>query len=161
MTGPRSDVYLATMRNLHIVFSALVLIVAALLFSDHVAAQTPEAQARSFYAWYLHELNAERNPIADSGGLRKYVTTRMVRSIERALKSEDGIDADIFIDAQDFDPLWEKNISTSKAAVRSTSATLTVTLKGGPNFGTKRLRLALKKEGGVWKIDSVNGRAAP
>ena len=122
---------------------------------------TPESQARDFYAWYLHELNAERNPIQNSRGLRRYVTARMVRSIERALNREYGIDADIFIDAQDFDPLWERNITTSKAVVRGAGATLTVTLKGGPAFGSKRLRLGLKKEGGVWRIDRVNNRTSP
>jgi hypothetical protein len=122
---------------------------------------TPEAQAKSFYAWYMHELNAERDPIGNSKGLRPYVTARMIRSIERALKTEDGIDADIFIDAQDFDAKWEKNITTSRAVIRGASATLTVSLKGGPDWGTRRLRLVMKKEGGAWKIDSVNGHANP
>ncbi len=122
---------------------------------------TPESQARGFYAWYLHELNAERKPIQNSKGLRKYVTARLVRSIERALTRPEGINADIFIDAQDFDRLWERNITTSKAAIAAGSATLTVTLKGGPGFGTKRLRVGLKREAGVWKIDSLNGVASP
>lgn len=146
-------------KSKHFLIAAFV----CLTFIGAASAQSaaPEAQARSFYAWYLHELNIEHNPIGNSRGLGRYVTARMVRSIRRALGRENGIDADIFIDAQDFDPLWEKNISTSRAVIRGASATLTVTLKGGPNFGTKRLRLALKKEGGAWKIDSVNGRANP
>lgn len=136
--------------------------IAAILFlNSAVAAQTPEARVRGFYAWYLHELNTEHNPIANSSGLRRYLTPRFAGAIERALNREDGIDADIFIDAQDFDPLWEKNMSTSKAAITGARATVTVTLKGGPGFGTKRLKVGLKKEGGVWKIDSINNRLSP
>ena len=122
---------------------------------------SPETQARNFYAWYLHELNADRSPIQNSAGLRKYVTARMVGAIERALQRENGIDADIFIDAQDFDSAWEKNITSSKAVITGGRSSLTITLKGGPAFGTKRLRLVLKKEAGVWKIDSVNGYSTP
>ena len=145
------------------IFAAAILISSLMLFDGVAVGQTtlPESRARGFYAWYLHELKAERNPIRNSKGLRKYVTARMVRSVERALKRPEGIDADIFIDAQDFDPLWEKNITTSVGATGPVAATLTVTLKGGRGFGTKRLRVGMKREGGVWKIDSVNGRIAP
>ena len=76
-----------------------------------------------------------------------------------ACRDRDAVD--IFIDAQDFDAKWEKNITTSRAVIRGASATLTVSLKGGPDWGTRRLRLVMKKEGGAWKIDSVNGHANP
>lgn len=151
------------MRKVMTFFSAAILLCSiGLVF--HVNAQnasTPEARARSFYAWYLHELNAERNPIANSNGLRKYVTARMAGAIGRALKRENGIDADIFIDGQDFDPLWEKNISSSKATIKGANATVTITLKGGPGFDTKRLRVVLLKEQSIWKINSVNGITSP
>ena len=143
---------------------AVLLLCSAGLFVDSVSAQntsTPETQAKNFYAWYLHELNAERNPISNSNGLKKYVTARLVGAIERALKRENGIDADIFIDAQDFDPLWEKNILSSKAVVTGAKAKLTITLKGGPNFGTKQLRIGMQRQAGAWKIDSVNGITSP
>ena len=135
-----------------------------LVFASVSGAQTsatPESRVRSFYAWYLHELNTEHEPIANKKGLARYLTARYAGSIARALKREDGIDADPFIEAQDFDPLWEKNLAVSKAAISGGKATTTVTLKGGPNFGTKRLKIGLRKEGGVWKIDSVNGRLSP
>jgi hypothetical protein len=125
------------------------------------APATPESRARQFYSWYLHELNAERNPISNSRGLRKYVTTRMVRSIERALGRENGIDADIFIDAQDFDEQWEQNITASKAVINGGTARVTITLRGPSSSWNRRLRLGLKKEAGEWKIDSVNGRMSP
>ena len=137
--------------------------IAIVMLPVGIAAQsvTPEARVRSFYTWYLHDLNGEHDPIANTTGLKKHVTTRFVGAIQRALKREGGIDADIFIDAQDFDPLWEKNLAVSKAVITGGKATATVTLKGGPNFGTKKLKIGLKKERGVWKIDSVNDRLSP
>ena len=85
----------------------------------------------------------------------------MVRSLNRALRPPDGIDADFFIDAQDWDQTWEQNISTSKATVQGNLATVNVTLKGGAAFGNKKLKVGLRKEGGVWKIDSINDRMNP
>lgn len=142
-----------------------VVSIAAVLIplSSSIAAQanSPEARVRTFYAWYLHELNAEHDPIANNKILRQHLTARYATAIARALKRENGIDADPFIDAQDFDPLWEKNTTVLKPTITGVKATTTVTLKGGPNFGTKRLKVGLRKEGGVWKIDSVNDRLSP
>ena len=135
-----------------------------LLFASVTSAQTsatPESQVRKFYVWYLHELNAEKDPIANNKILKQYLTARYAGVIARALKREGGIDADPFIDAQDFDPLWEKNIAVSKATIKGVKAIETVTLKGGPDFGAKQLKIGLRKEGGVWKIDSVNDRLSP
>jgi hypothetical protein len=128
------------------------------------AAQTttkPEETARQFYAWYLSELGKDANPIADDRGMSRFVTIRYRAAIKRALDREEGIGADVFIDAQDWDPLWAKNISATRFAINGTRSTVNVTLKGGTGFGTKRLKLILRKESSVWKIDSVNGAANP
>jgi hypothetical protein len=145
------------------IFIGLIAVIGVGQFQQSALAQTatPEATVRSFYSWYLHELNSDREPITNSQGLSKFVTARLLKAIGRALKRDEGINADLFIDAQDFDPLWEKNISTAKAVIRGDRASVTVTLKGGPVFGTKRLKVGLKKETGAWKIDSVNGVLSP
>jgi len=123
---------------------------------------TPEATVRRFYAWYLHALNQNQIPLVKhQAELNKFVTQRLMKSLNRALKRPDGIDADFFIDAQDWDEAWEKNISTSKATIRGEQATVSVTLRGGPSFGNKRLKVGLRKEGGVWKIDRINNRMNP
>ncbi|HEX8096530.1 MAG TPA: DUF3828 domain-containing protein, partial [Pyrinomonadaceae bacterium] len=75
-----------------------------------------------------------------------------------------GINADFFIDAQDWDEGWEKNISVSKATIQGAHATVTVTLKGGKPLADNKtfdnkLRVGLRKEAGGWKIDTVNGKA--
>lgn len=126
------------------------------------SAFTPEQTAQRFYSWYLHTLNQNDDPLQrHKAELSKFVTLRLQRALNRALRRRDGIDADFFIDAQDWDESWEKNISTSGVAIRGTQATVYVTLKGGPNFGDKRLKLGLRKEDGTWKIDSVNNRLNP
>jgi hypothetical protein len=120
-------------------FAASILILCASeSFSQTVS--TPESRARSFYAWYLHELNAETQ--SDREFERTWETHYgEIRPRDRTrTEAQDGIDADIFIDAQDFDPLWEKNIATSRAAISGNRATVNVTLKGGPSSGTKRLK---------------------
>jgi Protein of unknown function (DUF3828) len=123
---------------------------------------TPEGTVQRFYAWYLHALNQNQEPLEKhQTELSKYVTQRLMKSLNRALKRPDGIDADFFIDAQDFDEAWEKNISTSKAAIQGERATVNLTLKGGPAFGNRKLKVGLRKESGVWKIDSVNNRMNP
>ena len=125
------------------------------------ASTTPEMSVRRFYEWYLHALNQNEEPLEKhQAELSKFVTRRLLRSLNRALKRPDGIDADFFIDAQDWDKTWEKNIYASKAKIQGARATTTVTLKG-ESVGKHRLRIGLRKEGGVWKIESVNGRANP
>jgi hypothetical protein len=141
-----------------------IVVLGAFLFVlsiNTVLAQTPEKSVRAFYVWYLTELDKEKNPIKDDRGLSRFVTNRFRSAIKRALNREEGIDADVFIDAQDWDPLWVKNISTSRAVITGNRSTVTVTLRGGPNFGTKRLKVAMRKEPAAWKIDSVNGVANP
>jgi tRNA U38,U39,U40 pseudouridine synthase TruA len=123
--------------------------------------KTPEATVSRFYEWYLHTLNQNEEPLEKhQAELSKFVTRRLMKSLNRALKRPEGIDADFFIDAQDWDKTWEKNISTSKAKIQGARATTTITLKGD-SFGNHRLRVGLRKDDGVWKIDSVNGRANP
>ena len=126
------------------------------------APKTPEETVRRFYQWYVHALNQNVEPLEKhQDEMGKYVTTRLLRSLTRALKRPDGIGADYFLDAQDWDEMWEHNILTSKARILGSRATLNVTFKGSASFGTHKLQVRLRREGGWWKIDSINGRANP
>lgn len=147
-----------------VTFTALLLIVLSFAGSEPLAQAplTPEVTVQRFYTWYLHSLNQNQNPLGKhQAELSKFVTPRLMSSLNRALKRPDGIDADFFIDAQDWDPLWEKNIGASAATVQADRATVNVTLKGGEAFGTKRLKVGLRRQAGVWKIDSINNRLNP
>jgi hypothetical protein len=121
----------------------------------------PADTAKSFYKWYLHELNAEREPINNKPKMRTFISDRLARWIGSKAYEEYG--ADYFIDAQDFGEAWEHNIQISRVVTSGSSATLRITLiqpKTGntPNIGNKILDLRLLKERGVWKIDRITGK---
>ncbi|MEN3332533.1 MAG: hypothetical protein V7641_1898 [Blastocatellia bacterium] len=115
----------------------------------------PEAVIREFYHWYVHALKQNKEPLTGARTtLRKYVTLRLIREIDRMAKGPDGLDGDYFLDAQDWDKDWEKNIAVSNLVVKNTIATATVALTGEMN---RHLQLTLKQEAGAWKIDRVKG----
>ena len=124
-----------------------------------VAAQkaaTPEQQAKTFYEWYVRELNREgSDPADDKSELPKYVTKRLIREIDR-MRNAQEYDADYYTNAQDSDESWR--VSTSKAVITGNTATLKVALKSTkPKNEGFSINLTVKmiKEGGVWKINSV------
>jgi hypothetical protein len=73
------------------------------------------------------------------------------------VKGPDGLDGDYFVDAQDFDPLWAKNISISDVQTHGDKSTALVLLNGSKGM-RKKLFVQLAKEGGTWKVDKVQGR---
>lgn len=125
------------------------------------AALTPERAAKDFYTWYLTELNAERYPIRQAKRqMLGKVSTRLGRWLYS--KSYEEYGADYFLDAQDWDENWVKNISASKAVVKGNTSTVNVKF-GVPKgtysgFGPRTLPVGLVKEGGTWRIDKVNNR---
>src|SRR6187401_3386346 len=72
---------------------------------------TPEECIRNFYRWYVTNLVANRDPMKQRKEIRNYATGRLLKEIDKMAKGPDGLDGDYFVDAQDFDPLWAKNIS--------------------------------------------------
>jgi hypothetical protein len=120
----------------------------------------PEATAKAFYKWYVHELNAEKNPIDQKAKLRQYVSQRLYRWVGSKAYEEYG--ADYFIDAQDYAHDWEKNIDISAVSIKGTTASLRVTLRqpanGEMQAWNRILDLKLLKEGGAWKIDRIKGK---
>ena len=122
----------------------------------------PEQTARSFYKWYVHELNAERNPTDEKAKLRQFVSVRLAKWVASTI-ARGEYDADYFLAAQDWGRDWGDNIQISNVAVNGSSATLRVKLiqpNTGPTagMGNRILELKLLKEGGVWKIDRVKGK---
>src|SRR6476660_2610802 len=93
-------------------------IAAALLSTEPVraaeSAATPEDCIRNFYHWYVTNLVANRDPMKQRKEIRQYATERLLKEIDKMVKGPDGRDGDYCVDAQDFDPLWAKNISISE-----------------------------------------------
>jgi guanyl-specific ribonuclease Sa len=133
----------------------------ALIFAGGAYAQapeTPETVVRNFYKWYLTEMGAGRNPRDNKRIVMKAASRRTSRWYYSPAYSEWG--ADYFINAQDFDEHWAKNLTVSNAVIRGNTATTKVTLsvpktEYGPAY-KRTLSVRLVRESGVWKIDVVD-----
>ena len=139
----------------------LSILLAFLLCGNAFAqAATPETAAKNFYKWYIGSLNAENYP-------KEKQKPKMLKAVSKRLgkwlysKAYEEYGADYFLDAQDWNSSWEKNIKSSKAVVKGNTATLKITLTSPPDSegwsGDHVLALKLVKEGGAWKIDTVAG----
>ena len=139
---------------------ALVTIAAALAAAQTPAAEsaaTPEDCIRNFYRWYVANLVANRDPMKQRGEIRRYATERLLKEIGKMVKGPDGLDGDYFVDAQDFDPQWAKNISISDVQIYGDKSTALVHLDGSKGM-RKKLFVHLAKGAGIWKVDKVQGR---
>jgi hypothetical protein len=116
----------------------------------------PSDTIRGFYRWYVTELIANRQPLENSQEIKRFVTEGLLNRIDRTKKGPDGLDSDYFLDAQDFDNLWAKNISVSNVKVSGKDATAEVILTGKGEM-RRRLKLSLVNDGEAWKINKVRG----
>src|SRR6478672_13194315 len=138
--------------------AVLIPVVAALLIGQMRAAEraaaTPEDCIRNFYHWYVTSLVANREPTKQRAEIRRYAAERLLKEIGKMEKGPDGLDGDYFVDAQDFDPAWAKNISISAVQTQGDKSNAHVLLKGAPGM-QKKLVVYLVKESGTWKVDKV------
>ena len=138
---------------------ALAMAGVSLLLTSLAQAQerAPQRVLQDFYQWYVQALAADTDPFTDKRAeLKKYATDRLIRQVEKARK-DGSLGADPFLDAQDFDKAWAKNIKVSGEKIDGQVATANVELKG-PEMGTKKLAVTLRQEGGSWKVDKVAER---
>jgi hypothetical protein len=135
-----------------------LLIVAAAFATGRAAepAATPEDCIRGFYRWYVTNLVANRDPMKQRKEMRRYATDRLLKEIGKMKTGPDGLDGDYFTDAQDFDPLWAKNISISGVKTTGDKSSAQVVLDGAKGM-RKKLVVDLVKEEGTWKVDKVHG----
>jgi len=117
----------------------------------------PSDSIRNFHRWYVSELVANRNPMENRKELKRFSTERLLKEIDRMKKGPDGLDGDYFVDAQNFDELWAKNISVSDMKVSGTKANAEVLLAGKGDM-RRRLQVSLVKDGDLWKVDKVKRR---
>jgi hypothetical protein len=139
--------------------AALLGLIVALSAGPIVAAETsatPEACIRNFYRWYVTNVVANREPMNQRKEIRNYATERLLKEIDKMAKGPDGLEGDYFIDAQDVDPLWAKNISISAVQTQGDKSNARVFLKGAQGM-ERKLLVYLVKESGTWKLDKVKG----
>ena len=115
----------------------------------------PESVLREFYAWYVQSVAANRSPMTDERAkLKRYATEGLLRRIDKLMKDGE-LGADPFLEAQDVDNGWAKNIKVSSAKIAGNVATANVELKGS-EMGSHKLAVTLRQESGAWKVDKVD-----
>ena len=138
---------------------ALVILTCVWNLSPVHAAEPADAvkeQVVGFYQFYMHALNAEGDPLTKNHGtMKRYVSERFLKEVDRLSKVEGGIEADPFICAQDFDKGWEKNISVKDTVVSNKTATAKVELSG-KEMDPHHLNLKLVLAADGWKIDRIS-----
>jgi hypothetical protein len=139
-------------------FTLLAFILVASVFPVRAIEPTgrPEESIRSFYHWYVTALIANREPLKERAEMSRFATERLLKEIDRKQKSSDGVGSDYFVNAQDFDNSWAKNITVSNVKVSGKNATAEVRLVGKGEM-RRRLSVWLVKDGASWKIDKVQG----
>jgi Protein of unknown function (DUF3828) len=139
-------------------FLRLTLVMAFAAFISQLpganAAKTPEETIRSFYHWYMGCLIDGGSPMQTKRSeMKQFVTERLLNEIDRWDKETDGLGADPFIQAQDFDNAWKSNIAVSNVKTTGSHATAAVKLKGKDL--SRKLTVSLVREQGTWKLDQV------
>lgn len=145
-------------KKLLAAWMGLVLVLSCALAAPAVNAETtaePEAKVGAFYKWYLHALAQNHEPlIDDKQTLAQYVSRSLIKELEKRFHSADGLDADYFIQAQDYLADWEDNVAIGRADIKGKTATMVVTL-GATQESKYRLGLTLIQENGLWKIRKI------
>ena len=149
----------SVMRGLRFVAGALfvasVFIAPIARGQEAAAGGKPESVLREFYQWYVQSVAANRSPMTDERAkLKRYATDGMLRRIDKLAKDQE-LGADAFLQAQDVDDGWAKNIKVSSATIAGDTATANVELKGS-EMGSHKLAVTLRQESGAWKIDKVD-----
>lgn len=119
--------------------------------------QTIQQSVGDFYRWYLGALKKSRDPLNDpkeERTLRKYVAPALIAAVKKKAASPDGLDADYFLQAQDYLDDWETHVMVAEPRIDRDSATVIVVLgvEGGER---QRLLLSLARTAESWKIRKV------
>jgi hypothetical protein len=148
------------MSKLAISVCSLLVVCAALPLAraEEGKPASPEQIIRQFYEWYVQAVVANDDPLTKRRAeLKRFATDRLIREIDGMRKGPDGLDGDYFLDAQDFDAGWGKNITVANVTTKGTRTSADVQLKSR-EMGVKKLRVTLAQERGAWKVDKVEGR---
>ena len=136
----------------------VVLSIAVACTAPAAAEADASVTARRFYGWYLAALAANREPLRDDpGGFSARVSASLMREIRQKLESPDGMEADYFIQAQDYAEDWIDHVAAAPAQGNAARAVVAVVLGVEPST-LQRLNVVLTKEDGAWKIRRVSAR---
>lgn len=143
------------MKKLNVTF--ILMFLALLGNAETVSAarsdvNTPEAVIQELYKWYIVAVDGGTDPMKSARTtLKKYVTLRLINEIVRD-DAKGLLEADSFVQTQEWDKEWANHVTVSKLNVKATTATAFVTF-GSPDY--PRVAVTLVKAAGIWKIDRV------
>jgi len=86
--------------------------------------------------------------------MRKFVTERLLTSIDKMPKGPGALDGDYFLNAQEIDPDWGKNIAVGNNYIGKTMSRLSVILSGR-KLGDREFDVRVVFQEGAWKIDEI------
>lgn len=113
------------------------------------AQSSPEAVIKAFYNGYIRSTGKGVDPFGQRSTLKRHLTARLIK--EHVTAHEASQDADYFLQSPEYHAEWENNFNISKPVVKSGTATMFVTFPDDYS----RIKVTLRKAGGVWKIDDV------
>lgn len=121
--------------------------------SEAVAVETV---VEDFYKWYMVLYPKNIDPLRrHSPDLPKYISTALIRELEKKVNSRDGLDFDYFLQSQDYLEDWPTEIHVAAPRINDRTATTVVTL-GAKAESRFPLAVSLVKEKAGWKIRKVN-----
>jgi hypothetical protein len=127
-------------------FSALV---SAANVSTHTS---PEDVLKSFYSWYIRDVQAMKIPILnDRTTLKTYVSSRRIGQVDQLIKTGE-YDADYFTKSQDVMDDWAENIAISNVEIKGNKATAIVVLGVASPW---KLKAYIVSARGQWRIERV------
>lgn len=114
-----------------------------------------EARATDFYRWYVALLANDKIAIDDPQHYADYVSSALRRTVKRLMASPDGLDADYFIKAQDFEDDWASRIA-ARVTARSAKRVKVIVTLGDGTTSPWPLDVSMVLEDGRWKVAEVS-----
>lgn len=119
---------------------------------------TPQLQVTAFYQWYM--TNIERLPSADPEDQKtfeKYISQETLNLLNKINNSEDPLDADYYLSAQDYGDDWGSEIEVLRESINGTNAEVDIRL-GKANDFQQTLYISLRLEHNIWKIHRIQDK---
>lgn len=136
-------------KNLNLtLFSILLFAFFGFMAEASAAAQSssPEAVIKAFYNRHIRSVS--KNIKQDKATMKKYLSASLIQKIP---KFESEMEADYFVQSQEWNDDWVDKFTVSKPTIKGAVATALVTFPDD----YPRVKVTLKKEAGAWKIDRV------
>lgn len=120
------------------------------------ATQSPAALTQAFFAAYIAELEANRDPLRTDAPLRRQVSAALLDSLQALDARGEVLDSDPFLLVQDWPDSWRTTVVAELDSAGSTADTIRIRVRlGGPDSTAAVRHVQLTAGDSSWKIRSV------